>query len=196
MRSFFDYMPPWVRNEGSLHVYALPDDRARDRLAEESLRLDGIVGLPRMPEPWLHLTVSRLSQFDDLSHAELTRLAEALGREVEGLGAFDVALGAPAAGAHTAGCSAPSSPQWEALVSGVRRAASDTFGGELPPPPHAPHASLAYATGDVDDTLVASRLVGAAEIGLVRIDRVHLVSVTVRPDLGTFDWIELANVDL
>jgi hypothetical protein len=30
----------------------------------------------------------------------------------------------------------------------------------------------------------------------VRIDRVHLVSVTVRPDLGTFDWIELANVDL
>lgn len=196
MRSFFDYMPPWVRNEGSLHVYALPDDRARDRLAEESLRLDGIVGLPRMPEPWLHLTVSRLSQFDDLSHAELTRLAEALGREVEGLGAFDVALGAPAAGAHTVGCSAPSSPQWEALVSGVRRAASDTFCGELPPPPHAPHASLAYATGDVDDTLVASRLVGAAEIGLVRIDRVHLVSVTVRPDLGTFDWIELANVDL
>ena len=196
MRSFFDYMQPWVRNEGSLHVYALPDDRARDRLAEESLRLDGIVGLPRMPEPWLHLTVSRLSQFDDLSHAELTRLAEALGREVEGLGAFDVALGAPAAGAHTVGCSAPSSPQWEALVSGVRRAASDTFGGELPPPPHAPHASLAYATGDVDDTLVASRLVGAAEIGLVRIDRVHLVSVTVRPDLGTFDWIELANVDL
>ena len=196
MRSFFDYMPPWVRNEGSLHVYALPDDRARDRLAEESLRLDGIVGLPRMPEPWLHLTVSRLSQFDDLSHAELTRLAEALGREVEGLGAFDVALGAPAAGAHTVGCSAPASPQWEALVSGVRRAASDTFGGELPPPPHAPHASLAYATGDVDDTLVASRLVGAAEIGLVRIDRVHLVSVTVRPDLGTFDWIELANVDL
>ena len=101
MRSFFDYMPPWVRNEGSLHVYALPDDRARDRLAEESLRLDGIVGLPRMPEPWLHLTVSRLSQFDDLSHAELTRLAEALGREVEGLGAFDVALGAPAAGTIT-----------------------------------------------------------------------------------------------
>ena len=196
MRSFFDYMPPWVRNEGSLHVYALPDDRARDRLAEESLRLDGIVGLPRMPEPWLHLTVSRLSQFDDLSHAELTRLAEALGREVEGLGAFDVALGAPAAGEHTVGCSAPSSPRWEALVSGARRAASDTFGGELPPPPHAPHASLAYATGDVDDTLVASRLVGAAEIGLVRIDRVHLVSVTVRPDLGTFDWIELANVDL
>ena len=196
MRSFFDYMPPWVRNEGSLHVYALPDDPARERLAEESLRLDGIVGLPRMPEPWLHLTVSRLSQFDDLSHAELTRLAEALGREVEGLGAFDVALGAPAAGAHTVGCSAPSSPQWEALVSGVRRAASDTFGGELPPPPHAPHASLAYATGDVDDTLVASRLVGAAEIGLVRIDQVHLVSVTVRPDLGTFDWIELANVDL
>ena len=196
MRSFFDYMPPWVRNEGSLHVYALPDDRARDRLAEESLRLDGIVGLPRMPEPWLHLTVSRLSQFDDLSHAELTRLAEALGREVEGLGAFDVALGAPAAGAHTVGCSAPPSPQREALGSGVRRAASDTLGGELPPPPHAPHASLAYATGDVDDTLVASRLVGAAEIGLVRIDRVHLVSVTVRPDLGTFDWIELANVDL
>ena len=196
MRSFFDYMPPWVRNEGSLHVYALPDDRARDRLAEESLRLDGVVGLPRMPEPWLHLTVSRLSQFDDLSHAELTRLAEALGREVEGLGAFDVALGAPAAGAHTVGCSAPSSPQWEALVSGVRRAASATVGGELPPPPHAPHASLAYATGDVDDTLVASRLVGAAEIGLVRIDRVHLVSVTVRPELGTFDWIELANVDL
>lgn len=196
MRSFFDHMTPWLRNEGSLHVYALPDDRARERLVEESLRLDDIAALPRMPEPWLHLTVSRLSQFDDLSAAELTRLAEALGREVEGVGAFDVAVGAPAAGEHTVGCSAPSSPQWEALVSGVRRAASDTLGGELPPPPYAPHTSLAYAIGDVDGALVASRLVGAAEIGPVRIDRVHLVSVTVRPELGTFDWIELANVDL
>ena len=196
MRCFFDHMTPWLRNEGSLHVYALPDDRARARLTEASLRLDGIVGLPRMPEPWQHLTVSRLAQFDDLPSAELTRLAETLGREVEGLGAFDVALGAPALTSDSVGCSAPSIPQWDALVSGVRRAASGCFGGELPAPPYAPHTSLAYTISDVDDDLVAPRLDGAAEIGPTRIDRVHLVSVTVRPERGTFDWIELANIDL
>ena len=48
----------------------------------------------------------------------------------------------------------------------------------------------------MDDDLVAPRLDGAAEIGPTRIDRVHLVSVTVRPERGTFDWIELANIDL
>ncbi|MBK7820929.1 MAG: hypothetical protein IPJ61_07560 [Tessaracoccus sp.] len=196
MRSFFDHMTPWLRNEGSLHVYALPDDRVRERLVEASLLIDGVVGLPRMPESWLHMTVSRLAQFDDLPAAELTRLAAALGREVEGIGAFDIDFSAPWVSTDTVGCSGPSVPQWEALVSGVRRAASDSLGGELPAPPRTPHTSLAYAIQDIDDGPVLARLEGAPQVGPMRIDRVHLVSVTVRPEVGTFDWIELANIEL
>ncbi|MFT3889394.1 MAG: 2'-5' RNA ligase family protein [Arachnia sp.] len=196
MHSFFDYMAPWPRNEGSLHVYALPDDTARERLVAASERLEGLPGLPRMPEPWLHLTVSRLAHFDDIPSADLSRLGAALDREVAGLGAFDVQLGTPWAFEHAVGVAAPSTPQWEELVSAVRRAAVDALGGELPRPPHAPHTSLAYAIDDVDSAVVEARLQGLEEIGPNRISRVHLVSVTVRPERGTFDWLELANVEL
>ena len=197
MRSFFDAMTPWPRKEGALHVYALPDDDTRDTLAAISERLDGIEGLPRMPLPWLHLTITRYGQFDGIGSMPLQDLAEAIDQELVGVGPFDIELGAPTVSGNTVTCEAPSVPEWERLVSGVRRAVS-VLGDdeELPPAPHGPHVTLAYANGDVDDALVTGRLADAPAVGTLRIDRVFLVSVTVRPELGSFDWMELANWSL
>ena len=86
MRSFFDAMTPWPRKEGALHVYALPDDDTRDTLAAISERLDGIEGLPRMPLPWLHLTITRYGQFDGIGSMPLQDLAEAIDQELVGVG--------------------------------------------------------------------------------------------------------------
>ena len=56
--------------------------------------------------------------------------------------------------------------------------------------------SLAYATGPVPHDLLAERLAGLDPLGTIRVDRLHLVSVTVRPERGTFDFTSLANWDL
>lgn len=197
MRSFFDAMTPWPRLEGALHVYAVPDEDTTDRLADLSDLLTGVDGLPRMPLPWLHLTVTRFAQFDGIGSLALQKLSDAIEAELAAVAPFDLDLGAPKRWDHSVNSDAPSTPGWESLVAGVRRAAS-VLGGEepLPPAPKAPHVTLAYATGDVDDALVDARLANAAAVGTVRIERVYLCSVTVRPELGSFDWLELANWQL
>ena len=196
MQSFFDSMTPWDHNDGSLHVYVLPDDEVADRIEDLQERLAGLPHLPLMPRAWLHFTVNRLAQFDDLSMAELTRLADALTLELAGVGAFDLEVGAPQVHEVAVECVAAAVPGWEALVDAVRRAALGTFGGTIPDRPYAPHVSLGYATGEVSDDELRARLVGAPALGRVRVGRVHLVSVTVRPEIGTFDFVELANWSL
>lgn len=193
MRSFFDSMTPWERNDGSLHLYVVPDESLGDTLEELQSRLEGIPALPTMPRPWLHFTVNRLAQFDDLGQRELSRLADALTAELESVGAFELELGAPQVHDQAVEVVADPVPGWEALVEAVRRAALGTFGGTLPDAPYAPHLTLAYATGDVDDALVESRLGGAPAVGTFRVSSVHLMSVTVRPEIGIFDFVELAN---
>ncbi|AQP46506.1 hypothetical protein BW730_02070 [Tessaracoccus aquimaris] len=194
MQSFFDGIDGWDRNDGSLHVYALPDEGVADRLESLSERLDGVPGLPRMPRSWLHFTISRLAQYDDLGQANLTRLADAIGARLSTVGPFDLRVGAPRATDKAVDCTAEPSPEWDALVAAVRGAAVEAFPeDELPAGPHAPHVALAYAVGEVPDADLEARLADAPEVGTVPIRGLHLVSVTMRPEVGTFDWTELAN---
>lgn len=193
MRSFFDSMTPWRRNDGSLHVYVVPDQDTTEAILDAQGRLVGIDNLPLMPAPWLHFTVARLPQFDDVGNSSLTRLATALTEHLDGIEPFEMRLGGPVV--HEVAVEAMGSPSagWDRLVEAVRAAAASVTDEELPPPPYAPHVSLAYATGDVDSHEVELRLVGCPELGPFRVSEVRLVSVTVRPEQGTFDWVELAS---
>ena len=193
MRSFFESMYPWERNDGALHLYVVPDEELGDRLVAQQSRLEGIENLPLMPRPWLHFTVNRLAQFDDLGQRELSRLAAALTEELESVPAFELDLGTPQVHDVAVEVVAEKVPGWEALVDAVRKAALDTFGGTMPKSPYAPHVSLAYATGDVSDDLLHQRLAGVEPAGRFRVDSVRLMSVTVRPEVGIFDFVELAG---
>ena len=188
-------MTPWERNDGSLHLYVLPDDDVADRLVEAQTRLEGIEGLPLMPRPWLHFTVQRLAQFDDLGNRELTRLSDALTAELDQVSGFTLDLGGPVVHGVAVEVLAAPSAGWDALVEAVRRGAAN-FGGELLSPPYAPHLSLAYATGDVDDDLLRERLADVEPIGRFDVASLGLMSVTVRPELGTFDFVELVSWSL
>lgn len=194
MRSFFEAMAPWPQNEGSLHLYVLPDDETRERLRTAQQALAGIDHLPLMPPAYLHFTVQRLSQFDNLPQAELSRLAEHLTTQIDELDRFAVHLGRPELHETAIEITAAPSEGWNALVAAVRRGLRDAFpGDELLPPPHAPHLSLAYATGPASDETVTEALGGLGPVGEVVVDGVQLVSVTVRPELGIFDFTELAG---
>lgn len=192
MHSFFDVMAPWVRNSGALHVYALPDDDVADRVVTLQGRLEEVPHLPLMPREWLHFTVSQLPQFDDLPQREFTRLGEAITAGLEGVEAFDLKVGPPVVGETSVLCWAAPSNAWDLLVARVRAAVAPLAMSPMPAPPQAAHVSLGYATGDVSDSDLAARLADAPPLGTVPVRKVFLTSVTVRPELGIFDFAELA----
>ncbi|MGO1385045.1 MAG: 2'-5' RNA ligase family protein [Arachnia sp.] len=197
MKNFFSRMEPWRKPEGSLHLYALPDEDERERLFTVQEALSGIDGLPLMPPAYLHCTVTRLAQFDeDVTQVQYTQLGDALQELCTQLSPFSLDFGAPRAGEDAVGCWAAESRSWDALVEGCRRTVFATWGLEPHAPPVAPHLSLAYARASVDTDLVTARLTAAQPLGAVRVQTLHLVSVTVRPERGTFDFTELANWDL
>ena len=196
MESFFDIMQPWPRNHGALHLYVLPSGSALERLAAAQALLEGIDGLPLQPEPYLHLTLQRMTQFDeDLTQRDLTRLGDALAESLVGQAAFSVELGRPEVVGTGVTCEGETPPGWSSLSAAVRAGIVAALGEEppLPPPPHGPHVSLSYATGSVSDDEVTARLAAAEPIGQLDVEEVHLVSVTVRPEIGIFDFTNFAS---
>lgn len=198
MHNFFDSMTPWPRNDGSLHLYVVPDEPGFvDRLLAAQSRIASLAQLPPMPAPYLHCTVQRLAHFDhEIRQADLTRLARQLNSRLAEVRAFELEFGRPQVGSTAIECVAEPDATWDHLVAAVRRAAVDAWGDALPPAPYGPHLSLAYCTGDLEDALVAEHLAGSDPIGSLRVDKIHLVSVTVRPEVGIFDFVTLADWEL
>lgn len=199
MHSFFATMEPWRRNDGSFHLYALPHETDRERFVAAQALLTGVEHLPLMPAPYLHCTVQRLAQFDDeLTQQQLTHLGGALTRALTEVPAFDLDFEAPSIGPSAVTCEAAPSDAWDRLVAAARNGVVAALGNDpaLPGPPHRPHLSLTYSTGAVEDGPVQALIDGAPPVGRVRIDELHLVSVTVRPELGIFDFTSLASWDL
>lgn len=197
MDSFFERMDPWRKPEGSLHLYVLPNDDEREILFEVQQSLIGVDELPMMPAGYLHATVLRLAQFDeDVSQKEYSRLGETMDEFCATLHPFDLHFGRPLPDDVALSCWAPSTAAWEQLLGGCRATVAGTWGMEPFAAPVGPHVSLGYAKGRVDDALLAEKLEGVCGPGPLHVAKLHLVSVTVRPELGTFDFIQLANWDL
>lgn len=197
MENFFERMEPWRTPEGALHLYVLPADDERERFVAAQQSIYGIDHLPLMPEAYLHCTVQRLAQFDDeVSQTDLTALGTAVQNLCSALPAFDLDFGRPVASNVAVACQASHSGGWDRLVAGCRDIVAEAWGITPPAAPASPHLSLAYASGPVPDAVVAERLAEVEPLGTVRVDALHLVSVTVRPERGTFDFTSLANWDL
>lgn len=197
MESFFERMEPWRKPEGSLHLYIVFSDDELERFAPARQALASIDHLPLMPEPYLHATVQRLTQFDDeVSQPDLSALGSAMEDLCSGLAPFTLEFGRPEVGDVAVVSYASPSSEWDELVQGCRSVVTDVWGTPPPSAPAGPHLSLAYANGAVADHVVADRLAGVGPLGSVRVATVHLVSVTMRPERGTFDFTSLANWDI
>ena len=195
MRNYFADVERWPEGAGALHLYVLPGESPlSERLADAQERIEGIDGLPLQPQPYLHLTLQRLAQFDDqVAQRQLSDLGAALDDALSGTAPFNLTFDLPNVTDRTVECTAHPSREWDELVATVREALRATFGPELPAPPHAPHLSLAYATGEADDVLVAERLARSAPLGGFTVTDVHLVSVTMHPKVGVYSFTTLAS---
>lgn len=198
MRNFFESKTPWRKNDGALHLYVVPEDEAfLDRVGQAQSRLEGIPQLPPMPRAYLHCTVQRLAHFDDeVAQAELSVLGAELNERFAALSPFELRFSAPQVRPHAVEYVAQPDPAWDAMVATVRDGAVAAWGGELPAAPYGPHLTLSYATADVPDETVAEALLNVPSPGSLRVDKVALVSVTVRPEIGIFDFTTLADWDL
>ena len=197
MENFFARMEPWRKREGALHLYVLPSDDDVERFTAAREALSDIEHLPLMPEPYLHCTVQRLAQFDDeVTQPDLTRLGTILDETCSTLPAFTLELGPARAGEVAVESWAAPSPDWDVLVEASRSSVTQAWDTPPPAAPAGPHLSLAYATDPVPHDLVDARLAALGPLGTLRVDTLHLVSVTVRPERGTFDFTSLANWEL
>lgn len=197
MENFFARMEPWRKPEGALHLYVLPTDDEAERYESARDALTGVEHLPLMPVPYLHCTLQRLAQFDDeVTQADFSRLGAVLDSACADIAAFSLELGPARAGEVAVESWATPSQEWDAMVEACRSSVTKAWGTSPPAAPAGPHLSLGYATGPVPRGLVADRLAGHGPLGTLRVDTLHLVSVTVRPERGTFDFLSLANWEL
>lgn len=193
MQNFFrhEIVTSWAQPRDSLHVYALPDPALRAALAPFQRVVAGFPACGVQPPEFLHATVSRLPAFrTDLSAAQLEALSAAITAAVRTIAPFTVELARPEADENSASVGGVAGPPWQALVDGVRAAATEVLDGELPQPPHRPHVSLGYGVGDGSTAQLRRLLDAVPDPGplLLHVDAVHLLAVHQNPDAGTFTW--------
>lgn len=196
MQNFFTEVEDWPRLEGALHLYALPTPEFAERAADAATPLAGIENLPLMPASYFHFTIQRLAQFDDLlSAAQLSELGARLNQVAESTQAFELRFGPLTTTGNSVVAWAEPSQAWDQLADVIRDALTATTSEPLPQGPPGPHLTLAYATGEVSDSQTRE-LLSADALGPCPVAGFSLVSVTVRPELGIFDFITLADWQL
>lgn len=186
-------MTIWASMRNRLHVYALPDDELRSALAHRQRILADVDYCSVQPADYLHATVQQLTPtYDDADPRAVERFLERLGNLTAELKPFEVPLSGPVADDWSLGVRGPATPEWNALVDGVRAAAAETVntGVPLPGPPFVPHLTLGYglADGSTERLQNASDGFGADPLPPLRVTEVHFLPVHQDTERGTFTW--------
>lgn len=204
MRDFFATPAcDWRRDDGSLHLYVVPDVAQRAELAGLQDRLSWPRGQARQPAEFLHATVLRLPWFrDELSPQELASIQHTVGRAAAGVPAFELDFDTLDLLEFGVVVSASPTPGWDLLVNtleeslrareGNKDAAQSLWMGR----PFGPHASLSYGREDAPD----GELTGVVNTLSVRqrwaVRRVELLSVSMHKGEGTFSWVPISSHEL
>ncbi len=187
----------WKKPIGSLQLIATLANETVDRLASLPLRSAPPKHLPAMPLSYLHLPVQQLGDFDtDLAQPDYTALGTALNQAYDGVAAFSLHFTQPQLVDIGVAVVAAATPEWQQLVAASRQALHQSRTAPLPEAAAQPGIMLHHAIGAIDETATAATLQDCAELGPVEVTEVALVSMSARPELGTFDYHVLANFEL
>ncbi|MEA5454742.1 hypothetical protein SPF06_08415 [Sinomonas sp. JGH33] len=183
----------WPSLRNRLHVYVLPDDELRSALVERQRALDGVDYCSVQPAEYLHATVQQLSRTSsEADPAAVGRFLERLGDLAAATKPFEVPLGAPVVDDFALGARGLATPEWTALLDGVRAAAADTVnaGLPIPDPPFAPHVTLGYgvAEGSGERIQGASDSLGGEPLPPLVVSSMHFLAVHQDTERGTFTW--------
>ncbi|MDQ4504094.1 hypothetical protein [Sinomonas sp. ASV322] len=182
----------WPSMRNRLHVYVLPGDELRSALVERQRALDDVDYCSVQPAEYLHATVQQLSHTnDEADPAAVERFIGRLGDLAASTKPFTVPLAAPVVDDFSLGVRGPSTPEWSALLDGVRAAAAETVnaGLPIPNPPFAPHVTLGYgvAEGSGERIQRASDALGGP-VPPLAVAGLHFLAVHQDTERGRFTW--------
>ncbi|MFJ6621691.1 2'-5' RNA ligase family protein [Kitasatospora sp. NPDC091335] len=198
MANHWWWRPGWAEGR-RFYTWHLTFDGARDlhRLAADYRRaLADVPGLDPVPDRWLHLTMQGLGFVDEVEEDDARAIADAVGRRLAEIPAFELALGpamvTPEALLLTV---APADPV-RAVRSAIRAAIADVW----PQVPEAadgfrPHVSVAYsnATGVAQPAIDA--LAGVTSYpATARVASAELI--VLGRDERMYEWQSFAQVPL
>lgn len=116
---------------------------------------------PRCRRPSCTSPSSGFASSTTCRRLSFSTLARHLTEHLDDVASFTLHLGAPTLQETAIEVTATPLSGWDALVAAAREGIRTTFpGDDSLPPPHAPHLSLAYATGPAPDEVVRQRLGG------------------------------------
>ncbi|GAP54124.1 hypothetical protein AHiyo6_06890 [Arthrobacter sp. Hiyo6] len=199
-RFFGTPMTLWpLRNR--LHVYVLPDDDLRSELGKRQRILKEFDYCSIQPAEYLHATVQQFAVSTEDTTAEQTAaFMDALKLLAATTAPFSIQLAAPKAEDWALGARGTTTPEWKALVEGVRTAAARTInsGTPMPEAPNRPHISLGYglADGSSEDIQRASDDVTTNGLPPLKIKEMHFLAVHQNIERGTYTWNATSPVTL
>jgi len=184
-----------------LHVYVLPDDDLRSELGKRQRILKEFDYCSIQPAEYLHATVQQFAVSTEDTTAEQTAaFMDALKLLATETAPFSIQLAAPKAEDWALGARGTTTPEWKALVEGVRTAAARTIndGTPLPPAPNQPHITLGYglADGSTEQIQRASDDSTTNDLPPLKVEEMHFLAVHQNIERGTYTWNATSPVTL
>lgn len=182
----------WSDPAGQLHAYLVPAERARMAMLPAMAAIADVPYLGVQPESALHATIQRLPFMRSSMTAEdVAALENEAARVFAELAPITLRFASPIITHDSVLLLAEHTPEWDALTSAVRRAAS-VLGENAShyDPPYGPHISLAYAKDDGPKADIATALGETASevLGDVTFDSVAWCAVHRNPGAGTYTF--------
>ena len=197
-RNHWWWRPGW--GPGTRYVtFHLTFERA-PTLAAEAARIGGLLsevpGVDVIPPEWLHLTMTGVGFAADLDGGTLDRLAEAVFGRVSSLTTGPLSLSWLYL--HREGLSLAAEPTpWlsELKLAQEAAVAAATGAGRAGVEPFHPHVSLAYFSGEVDESALVRAVDDAAPREIV-VEQPMVSMIELNRDRQVYTWRVLAQVPL
>lgn len=192
----------WSDPSGQLHAYLVPEDVVLEWLQEPVRALEPLSFLATQPRRALHATVLRFPfLIRDLPEDGLARLSAASAQRCLTVGPLLLDFDEPHPTADSVLLRAEPTSAWSRLVDAARAAAVEALGEEARryAPPPAPHLTLAYATGEGEDSEIVAALDGdrpPRRLGTVTFDRLVWCAVHQNRTSGTYTFDTLFHTPL
>ncbi|GIJ51230.1 hypothetical protein Val02_81160 [Virgisporangium aliadipatigenens] len=188
--------PGWTDGRQAYYWYLTFDSPALRDLAVSCQRRLDLPFLDPVPPFGIHLTMPRIGWSDEVSPAEVQRIAEAAVAECSAVRRFDLGVG-PLSG--SAGAVRFSVTPWEQLVllhDRLRGAVASVLGPGRPAAEFRPHVGIAYCNRAVPAAPLVARVATLRALPLVTVpvDRVELV--LVRRQERAYAWTTLESLML
>ena len=161
-------------------------------------QLAGLPGLDPIPDRWLHLTMQGIGFTDEVSEADVTRIAHAAQERLRQLAPFDITLGPAITDPEVVRLRAAPRESVAEVRMVIRDAIADVWGDDQVPEDadsFTPHVSVAYSnSAGPAQPILDAVAAGQPAPAVVTIEAAQLI--VLNRDNHQYEWTEYASASL